>query len=387
MTPKISISNPIVSVDWLNANLQASNLIVLNATIPKVTGRKSDEIGYQIPNSLFFDIKKKFSVLDAEFPNTFPSLEQFNREAQALGINNDSAIVVYDELGIYSSARAWWLFKAFGYDNVAVLDGGLPEWKKYIYPTESKHLETSVVSGNFIGNYKQETMCFFNDIVDNSKQSESIILDARSKNRFDGVDPEPRKGLRSGTIPNSINVPFKDVLVDQKLKPESELRTLFTKLARPGESLYLSCGSGITACVLALAATTIGYKHCSVYDGSWTEYGSLTKNNNTMNWTKDELIAYILLFAANSDFNESNLERNVIISKVDMQTFSDIHTEFDTDNDYQSIQKIQVSLKEHHYSLEDLDALFVDIKALFYADGEFDILEQNMFLYLKKVLS
>ena len=104
-------------------------------------------------------------------------------------------------------------------------------------------------------------------------------------------------------------------------------------------------------------------------------------------WTKDELIAYILLFAANSDFEESNLERNVIISKVDMQTFSRIHQEFDKDNDYQCIQKIQKNLELHNYSVNDLDTLFSDIKTLFYADGNFDVLERNMFLYLKKVLS
>ena len=106
-----------------------------------------------------------------------------------------------------------------------------------------------------------------------------------------------------------------------------------------------------------------------------------------MEWTKDELIAYILLFAANSDFKESNLERNVIISKVDMQMFSDIHEEFHHDNDYRSIQKINKSLKAHQYTSEDIDALFEDIKILFYADGEFDTLEQNMYLYLKKVVS
>ena len=105
-----------------------------------------------------------------------------------------------------------------------------------------------------------------------------------------------------------------------------------------------------------------------------------------INWTKDELVAYILLFAAHSDFKESNHERNVIISKVDMATFQKIHDEFDTDNDYQSIQKIMASLKLHNYSKEDTQQLFADIKALFFADGDFDITEQNMMLFLKKIL-
>ncbi len=105
-----------------------------------------------------------------------------------------------------------------------------------------------------------------------------------------------------------------------------------------------------------------------------------------MNWTKDELIAYILLYAANSDYQESNFERNAIIDKVDMQTFSDIHKEFDADNDYQSLQKIRKGIEVHQYSKDDLDNLFNDIKLLFYADGEFDLLEKNMMLYLKRIL-
>lgn len=106
-----------------------------------------------------------------------------------------------------------------------------------------------------------------------------------------------------------------------------------------------------------------------------------------VNWSKDELIAYILLFAAHSNFKESNHERNIIISKVDMATFQRIHDEFDQDNDYQSLQKIQEGLKQNNYTLEDIDQLLSDIKLLFHADGEFDILEQNMMLYLKRLLN
>lgn len=105
------------------------------------------------------------------------------------------------------------------------------------------------------------------------------------------------------------------------------------------------------------------------------------------NWTKNELVAYILLFAANSNYQESNHERNVIISKVDMTTFEKIHKEFDADNDYRSIQKIIAGLEAHNYSKDDLDMLFEDIKLLFWADGEFDIMEQNMMIYLKKILA
>jgi hypothetical protein len=107
----------------------------------------------------------------------------------------------------------------------------------------------------------------------------------------------------------------------------------------------------------------------------------------TSHWTKDELVAYILLYTAHSNFNEANTEKNVIISKVDMQTFQKIHDEFDNDNDYQSLQKIIQGVKDHRYNKDDLTSLFTDIKVLFLSDGEYDILEQNMFLYLKKILS
>lgn len=107
----------------------------------------------------------------------------------------------------------------------------------------------------------------------------------------------------------------------------------------------------------------------------------------TSHWTKDELVAYILLYTAHSNFKESNKEKNVIISKVDMQTFQKIHDEFDNDNDYQSLQKIIQGVKDHHYNNDDLQSLFTDIKMLFLSDGEYDIMEQNMFLYLKKILS
>ena len=105
-----------------------------------------------------------------------------------------------------------------------------------------------------------------------------------------------------------------------------------------------------------------------------------------MTWTKNELIAYILLFAANSDYDESNTERNVIISKVDMNSFQKIHHEFENDNDYQSIQKIITGIKTHNYTQNDIDQLLADLKALFFADGEFDVLEKNMFLFLKKII-
>ena len=273
---KLKITKPLVSITWLNSNIGAPNLIILDATIPKVTGGDTLINKEQIPTSRFFDLKNKFSDVTAPFPNTFPSEEQFTKSTQELGINIDSAIVIYDEQGIYSSPRAWWLFKAFGHDNVAVLDGGFPAWKNANFEVEVKHCYQGK-SGNFKASYRPEFMKFFEDVKKESQDKNHLIIDARSESRFKCLEPEPRAGLRMGTIPNSVNIPFEDLLVGQQFKSENELKQVFQKFAKEDDNLTFSCGSGITACVLALGAEMAGYKHLSVYDGSWTEWGTLVQ--------------------------------------------------------------------------------------------------------------
>ncbi len=270
----IIISKPIVSVEWLHSNLNAENIIILDASIKKVVGNDISKSETQIPKTHFFDIKNAFSDTSAPFPSTFPSEEQFTKEAQSLGINKDSAIVVYDDKGIYSSARAWWLFKAMGHSNVAVLNGGLPEWIQSGYKTEAKK-EDQFDKGNFEAHYHPKFMKFFNDVKQASLSKSHIIMDARSEARFKSLVPEPREGLRSGTIPSSVNLPFEDLLDGNVLKSRDVIEAKFQKLADKDDAMIFSCGSGITACVLALGAEMSGYKNISVYDGSWTEWGSL----------------------------------------------------------------------------------------------------------------
>lgn len=266
----ISISEPIVSVTWLYQHLHAENLIVLDGTINKVF----DVSNEQIPNTRFFDIKNKFSDTTAPFPSTFPSESQFTKEAQGLGINKDSAIVVYDDKGIYSSARVWWLFKAMGHTNIAVLNGGFPEWKKSGYPTEPMEIYQGR-RGNFVEHLQPERMKFFDDVKTASEHKSHTIIDARSQERFLSLVDEPRKGLRRGNIPNSINLPFKDLMNGNKLKETEDLLLIFNTLVKKADPIIFSCGSGITACILALGAEISRYENLSVYDGSWTEWGSL----------------------------------------------------------------------------------------------------------------
>ena len=269
---KITIPKPLVSVSWLHNHLKAENLIVLDGSINK----HFDVTQPQIPNTRFFDIKNKFSDTSAPFPSTCPSEAQFQKEARILGINNNSAIVVYDDKGIYSSARVWWLFKAFGFVNVAVLDGGFPEWIKAGYKTEPMKPYLGA-KGNFEATYKPELMVFFEGMKHASETKSHTIVDARSEGRFKSLEPEPRVGLRMGTLPNSVNLPFEDLLEDNQFISENEIKATFQTLAKTDDRIIFSCGSGLTACVLALGATMAGYKNLSVYDGSWTEWGSLVE--------------------------------------------------------------------------------------------------------------
>ena len=273
MSTSIHLPTPLVSVNWLQEHLKSEKLIVLDGTINKVFDASLE----QIPGTRLFDIKKKFSDVSNPFPSAFPSQEQFQREAQNLGINNDSAIVVYDDKGIYSSARVWWLFKAFGYNNVAVLNGGFPAWLKAEYNTEPMTSYSGAI-GDFTAHLQPKYMAFFDDVKAASANKTHKIIDARSAGRFNCEVPEPREGLRMGTIPNSVNLPFTDLLIDGVLKPKVDLEKAFYMLAGKDDAIIFSCGSGLTACVLALAAEISGYKNLSVYDGSWTEWGDLVPN-------------------------------------------------------------------------------------------------------------
>ena len=276
MPKSLQIDTPLVSVNWLFQHKEATNLVVLNATLPKVTVKKSEPQieEYQIPNARFFDLKKVFSVQGASFPNTVQSADEFENAAQELGIDKDACIIVYDEHGIYSSPRVWWLFQNFGFDNIAVLDGGFPAWKTANYSIEKKE-EQEYSLGNFEVISKEnnliDTDTVLNALENNSKQ----IIDARSAGRFYGTAPEPRKEVRSGHIPNSKSLPYPEVVTNGALKSAGELKTLFSNVNPENKELIFSCGSGITACVLALGATIAGYEKLAVYDGSWTEWGSL----------------------------------------------------------------------------------------------------------------
>lgn len=385
----IKVPSPIVTVEWLNKNSSANNLLILDTTISKV-GKDSEkkQVKEQIPNAIFFDIKNEFSDKTSKYPNTLLHPEEFEFKAQNLGVNKDSCIVVYDDIGIYSSPRVWWMFNTFGFKNIAVLNGGLPAWKKANLYTETPK-ENQLKKGDFISEYQPEKIRFTEDVLA-SISTATCIADARSENRFLGIESEPRREVRSGHIPSSVNIPYSEMLYDGKMKSPEKLRAIFNKYNPTEEELIFSCGSGITACILALGASLVGITNYAVYDGSWTEWGSRTdlpiENLKSSSWSKTEFEAYVLLYCAHSNFVETEEERAYIISKVDEQLFNTIHTEMVHDTVEDATLKIKEYLGESVYSTEEKEALLKDIKNVFFADGSVDKYEKNVFEMLKKLL-
>jgi thiosulfate/3-mercaptopyruvate sulfurtransferase len=265
------MKNPIVSVTWLQDHLNDPELIVLEARLDQnQSNLENENPDLQIKGARLFDIKNNFSDTNNPLPNTFPSQEKFTAECQKLGINKNSTIVVYDTLGIYSSPRAWWMFKAMGHSNVFVLDGGLPEWIKGGYLTEIRQ-EAPHTIGNFEAKLQPEFIKNKEQIHENIETKEALLMDARSQDRFYATHEEPRAGLRSGHIPGSINVPFTELQKDGKYKSTAELTEILKLNDQP---LLFTCGSGITACIVLLACELISDNPKAVYDGSWTEWGS-----------------------------------------------------------------------------------------------------------------
>ena len=269
----LKVPGSIVSVDWLFSNIDNPNLILFDGTIQKVTDKDSaSKTTSYIKNAQFFDIKKEFSLVEAPFPNTMISAEEFQYKVRKLGVTNTSCIVVYDRYGYYSCARVWGMFRAMGFENIAVLDGGLPAWNDAGFPTQNTE-KVPDSFGDFTSNFNSSMIHNHVPVLEAIDKPNITIVDARGANRFYARVEEPRPGLRSGHIPNAKNIPYTSLLNGVKMKSKSELQEIFSKVEN--EHLIFSCGSGITACVLALGADLAGVKRTSVYDGSWTEWGSL----------------------------------------------------------------------------------------------------------------
>jgi len=269
---KTTIANSIVSVKWLAENLSAENLALFDASMKPIVPvpNAAPETPAYIPGSLRFDFDDVLCDHNTSLPHMMPGSEFFADEMQKMGVNHDSAIVVYDKEGVYSSPRAWWMFRAMGHDQVAVLDGGLPAWIQAGHETVPT-LETPKGRGDFVSRPQGGLFVDSKTVVQALADSSFSVIDARSAGRFKGQEPEPRAGLRGGHMPNAVNIPYTDVLENGRLSSKSKLRTIFEEYK--DKKMIFSCGSGVTASLVALAAEQAGYKGLAVYDGSWSEWG------------------------------------------------------------------------------------------------------------------
>ena len=268
---------PLVDTDWLVARLGNENLVVLDGSFFMPAQNRNPRAEYtqaHIPGAQFFDID---AIADhsTNLPHMLPSPEDFAEAVGKLGIGNDTLVVAYDSNFFMASARVWWTFRIFGHDRVVVLDGGLARWQQEGRPVDAAFVP--VQPKNFTASFRPELVRNIEQVKALLGQPGAQILDARGPGRFHGTEPEPRPGVRGGHMPGSRNLPYKTLSdeVDFCLKPLAELEALFRQtgidIAQP---VVTTCGTGITASILALGLYLLGNETAAVYDGSWTEWGA-----------------------------------------------------------------------------------------------------------------
>lgn len=270
---------PLVSVQWLKGRLNDPTVVVLDATyhLPIFDrDAKAEFTAERIPGARFFDVDN-IKDPDNPLPHMVPSPDLFAEAVGALGITNDQHVVCYDTYGLFSAARPWWMFRLFGHDRVSVLDGGMPAWKNAGLPLDGGQPPAPTAT-KFKAKLQPELLRSRTDIIANLEGGSEVILDARPADRFDGSTPEPRPEVRGGHIPGSLNLSFQN-LVDPDTKKVKSVHALQKLYEAAGvnigrDRIVTSCGSGVTACALALGLHLLGDESAAVYDGSWSEWGT-----------------------------------------------------------------------------------------------------------------
>ena len=268
--------NNLVTTDWLEKNL--NNVRIFDATwhLPSSNRIALDEFNLaHIKNSNFFDIDKN-SDHKSNLPHMLPQKNDWEKIMSEMGVKNSDHIVIYDNSDVISSCRVWYTFLYFNHNPnlVSILDGGLKKWLK-----EKKEITKDIkkFEKSYYSTHEDTSLVLNKDQIDvNIKNKSFELVDARSRERFLGLQPEPRKGLRSGNIEGSKNIPFTELINknDRTFKKKEELISIFEKnKVDPNKKIAFTCGSGITACVLGLTNSIISGKKPVIYDGSWTEYG------------------------------------------------------------------------------------------------------------------
>lgn len=265
----------LVSTAWLAAHLKDPDLRVLDASWYLPGSGRDARAEYEeahIPGARFFDIDE-ISDARSDLPHMAPPAEKFMSRMRSLGVGDGHQVVVYDGAGLLSAARVWWLFRLMGHRDVAVLDGGLPKWRAEDRPLED--MAPIVKDRHLTVRFQNQLVRDVTQVSQASKLGTTQIVDARAAERFRGDAPEPREGLRAGHIPGARNVPYTSLLNDDKtMKSPAETRAVFEAAGLDvTKPMITTCGSGITAAILALALERQGHDSWSLYDGSWAEWG------------------------------------------------------------------------------------------------------------------
>ncbi len=270
------MSDDIVSTAWLAAHLGSPDIAIIDASwhLPSAKRDATAEfLAGHIPGAQFFDIDD-LSDSGTSLPHMLPSPEKFSSRMRKLGIGDGKRVIAYDSAGLFSAARAWWMFKVFGHEDVAVLDGGLPKWRTEGHPLDDGP-PPKPQERHFTARYRAMMVRSQDDVAAALKSGTAQVADARSGTRFRGEEVEPRANVRAGHMPGARNVHYAALLKpDGTLKSPAEIEAVFKSagidLTKP---IFTTCGSGITAAILSLGLTLIGARKHALYDGSWTEWG------------------------------------------------------------------------------------------------------------------